>query len=165
MKTPIPEEDIRAGELSSESRRRLAEGRITELDFEVAQILYKINERYNISNAQFYKALDLGRAVLILTNGDAGLLIGKQGKIVAELSAALGKKVRIAEIKGDVKKSVADVIMPAQLLGINQVFHDGKQVTKVRISKAGMVHLPIDIPTLEKALRSLMEEDVQLVFE
>ena len=165
MKTPIPEADIRSGSLADETKKRMSEGKITELDFEVAQILYKINERYNISNASFYKALDLGRAVLVLTNGEAGLLIGKDGKIVAELSSALGRKVRIAEVKGDVKKSVADVIMPAKLLGINQVFHDGKEVTKVRIAKADLPHLPIDIPSLEKALKSLMEEDVQLVFE
>ncbi|HIH30681.1 TPA: hypothetical protein HA243_04730 [Candidatus Micrarchaeota archaeon] len=165
MKTPIPDDEVKAGALSDESKKRLSEGKITELDFEVAQILHKINERYNISDAEFHKALDLGRAVLILTRGEAGLLIGKQGKIVAELSSALGKKVRIAEIKGDVKKSVADVIMPARLLGINHVFHDGKEMTKVRISKHDLAHLPIDIPTLEKALRSLLEEEVQLVFE
>lgn len=165
MKTPIPDEDIRAGEPSEATRKRIAEGKISGLDFEVAQILYKINERYNISNAEFYKALDLGRAVLILTRGDAGLLIGKDGKIVSELSAALGKKVRIAETRGDVKKSVADVIMPAKLLGINQVFHEGKEVTKVRIARHDLVHLPIDLPSLEKALRALMEQEVQLVVE
>lgn len=165
MKTPIPDEEVRAGALSEETKKRMSEGKVTELDFEIAQILYKINERYNISNASFYKALDLGRAVLVLTKGEAGLLIGKQGKIVAELSAALGKKVRIAEMKGDVKKSVSDVIMPARLLGINHAFHDGREITKVRIAKADLQHLPIDIPTLEKALKSLMEEDVQLVLE
>ena len=63
------------------------------------------------------------------------------------------------------KKSVADVIMPTKLLGINTVFHEGKEVTKVRIAKSEVVHLPIDIPTLEKALRSLIGHEVQLVFE
>jgi len=165
MKTPIPEEEIRAGTLSEETRRKMAEGRVSELDLEVAKILYKINERYNISSAEFFKALDLGKAVLILTKGEAGPLIGKDGKIVAAISNALGKKVRIVEVKGDVKKSVADVIMPARLLGINQVFRDGKEITKVRIAKAGLAHLPIDIPTLEKALRCLMEKEVQLALE
>ncbi len=165
MKTPIPEEDLRKGELSDATRRRIFEGQITELDWEIAQILYRINERYNISNASFFRALDLGRAVLVLTRGEAGLLIGKDGKIVSELSSALGRKVRIAEVGGDVKKSVADVIMPTKLLGINTVFHEGKEVTKVRIAKSEVVHLPIDIPTLEKALRSLIGHEVQLVFE
>jgi len=73
--------------------------------------------------------------VLILTRGDAGLLIGRDGKIVSELSSSLGRKVRIAEVKGDMKKSISDVIMPAKLLGVNQMFHDGKEITKVRIAR------------------------------
>jgi transcription antitermination factor NusA-like protein len=165
MDTPIPDEEIRNGELSGQTKLKLAEGRITQLDVEVAQILHKINERYNISNASFYKALDLGKTVLILTRGKAGVLIGKDGKTVAELSSALGRKVRIAEASGDLKKTVSDVITPATLLGINQAFHEGREITKIRIAKHELANLPIDIPSLEKALRALMEKEVQLIFE
>jgi transcription antitermination factor NusA-like protein len=138
---------------------------MTRLDFEVAQILYKINDRYNISNVSFYKAIDLGRVVLILTRGEVGLLIGKQGKIVSELSSSLGKKVRIAEASGDVKKTIADIITPARLLGINHAYHEGKEVTKVRIAREDLQCLPLDTAALEKILRSLLEEDAKLVFE
>lgn len=165
MKTPVCDSDLREGELCSECKKRLAAGRITRLDFEIAQILFKINDRYNISNASFYKALDLGRVVLVLTRGEVGLLIGRQGKVVGELSSALGKKVRIAEASGDVKKTVADIIMPARLLGINKVFHEGKEITRVRIARQDAVRLPIDVRTLEAALRSLLEDDVALSFE
>jgi len=165
MKTPVCDTDLKSGELCPQCEKKVAEGKITKLDFEVAQILYKINDRYNISNASFYKAIDLGRVVLILTRGEAGLLIGKQGKIVSELSSSLGKKVRIAEATGDVKKTIADIITPARLLGINHAFHEGKEVTKVRIARADMPHLPLDVASLEKVLRSLLEDDVKLVFE
>ena len=165
MKTPVCDTDLKSGELCPSCEKRIAEGKITKLDFEVAQILYKINDRYNISNASFYKAIDLGRVVLILTRGEAGLLIGKQGKIVSELSSSLGKKVRIAEATGDVKKTIADIITPARLLGINHAFHEGKEVTKVRIAREDMPHLPLDVASLERILRSLLEDDVKLVFE
>lgn len=165
MQTPIPDEEIRKGELSAETKRKLAEGRITPLDVEVAQILHRINERYNLSAASFYRALDLGNAVLILTKGEVGVLIGKQGRTVAELSSALGRKVRIAELAPDPKKTVSDMIMPAKLLGINKMFHQGKEVTKVRIAKRDLAHLPISLPSLERALRSLLDSEVQLAFE
>ena len=165
MKTPVCDTDLKSGELCPQCEKRIAEGKITKLDFEVAQILYKINDRYNISNASFYKAIDLGRVVLILTRGEAGLLIGKQGKIVSELSSSLGKKVRIAEATGDVKKTIADIITPARLLGINHAFHEGREITKVRIARADMPHLPLDVASLERILRSLLEDDVKLVFE
>lgn len=165
MKTPVCDSDVRSGQLCEGCKSKLAAGKITELDFEVAQILYKINERYNITGATFYKALDLGRVVLILTDGEVGLLIGKQGKIVSELSSALGKKVRIAEAQGDLKKTIADIITPARLLGINNVFHEGKEITKVRLSRHDLAHLPFDIPTLEKVLTHLLEDTVKVVFE
>ena len=106
-----------------------------------------------------------GRVVLILTKGEVGLLIGKQGKIVSEISSSLGKKVRIAEASGDVKKTIADIITPARLLGINHAYHEGKEITKVRIAHADMQHLPLGVDALEKVLRSLVGQDVRLVFE
>jgi transcription antitermination factor NusA-like protein len=165
MKTPICDADLRKGELCPDCRGKLSAGKISELDVEVAKILFRINERYNITNASFVKAIDLGRVVLILTQGEVGLLIGKQGKIVAELSEALGKKVRIAEMQGDVKKTIADIIMPARLLGINKVFHEGRVVTRVRLSKSDLAHLPLDLSSLERTLRSLLEDDVKISFE
>jgi len=165
MKTPVCDSDLKEGELCPQCRQKLSSGRITQLDFDVAQILYKINDRYNITNASFYKAIDLGRVVLILTHGEVGLLIGKQGKVVSELSSALGKKVRIAEASGDVKKTIADIITPARLLGINKVFHEGREIMKVRIAREDIVYLPLDINSLEKVLRSLLEDDVKLSFE
>ncbi|MCX8175361.1 MAG: KH domain-containing protein [Candidatus Micrarchaeota archaeon] len=165
MKTPVCDSDVKAGQLCESCKRRLAEGKITQLDFEVAKILYGINERYNISAASFSKALDLGRVVLILTEGEVGILIGKQGKVVLELSEALGKKVRIAEMQGDVKKTIADIVAPVRLLGVNKIFHEGRELTKVRLAKSDMAQLPIDIPSLESALCSLLEEKVAIAFE
>lgn len=165
MKTPVCELDVRSGELCSGCKAKLAEGKITQLDFEVAQMLARINERHNISNASFYKALDLGKVVLVLTRGEVGLLIGKQGKVVSELSASLGKKVRIAQTSGDTKKTISDIIMPARLLGVNKVFHEGREVCKVRIPRHDLVHLPIDINTLQTVLKSLLEDEVKLEFE
>lgn len=165
MKTPFSDLEMRTGQLCPDSMKKISEGKLSELDFEVAQILLRINERYNISSASFFKVLDLGRAVLVMTRGEAGLLIGKNGKIVGELSAALGRKVRIVEVKGDVKKSVSDVIMPARLLGINKVFHNGNELTKVRFLRQEIASLPIDMPTLEKALCLLLECPVQIALE
>jgi hypothetical protein len=165
MKTPVCDSDLKQGELCELCRQKLAAGKITKLDFDVAQILFKINDRYNISNASFYKALDLGRVILVLTRGEVGLLIGKQGKVVSELSSALGKKVRIAEASGDAKKTISDIIMPARLLGINKVFHEGREMTKVRIAKSDLAQMPLDPGSLGVVLRSLLEDEVRVSFE
>ena len=165
MNTPGCDSELKSGELCQSCRKKLEEGRNTQLDFDIAQILFKINDRYHIRNASFYQALDLGRVVLVLTHGEVGLLIGRQGKVVSEISSALGKKVRIAEASGDVKKTVADIIMPARLLGKNKVFHNGQEVMKVRIAQSDIALLPLDQKSLDIVLRSLLEDNVMVSFE
>jgi len=165
MKTPICEICARTGNLCSGCSEKLQKGVISELEVKISQLLYQINEKHNITEARFKKALDLGKIVLILTDGDVGLLIGREGKVVSELSQTLGKKVRIAEFSGDVKKSIADILQPARLLGINRLYSGGNEITKIRISKAELRNLPVDINTLEKAFNSLIGTEVKISFE
>jgi transcription antitermination factor NusA-like protein len=165
MKTPICDLCAQSGALCSGCRQKLSEGKVSDLDVQVSGLLWKINEKHNISEARFIKAVDLGRVILILTDGDVGILIGREGKVVSELSHALGKKVRIAESSGDVRKTLEDILMPVKLLGINKVYHEGREVQKVRLPRADMHRLPVDIPTLEQVLRSFLNSEVKVSFE
>lgn len=165
MKTPICEICAKTGALCSGCREKVEGGKMSELDVEISKLLYKINETHNINEASFVKALDLGRIILILTEGDVGILIGKDGKVVSELSQSLGKKVRIAEYTGDLRKSIADILTPARLVGLNKIYLGGKETYKVRLLKSEISLLPLDISTLEKVLHSLVGEEVRIIFE
>ncbi len=165
MKTPICDACARGEALCSICQAKLSGGKITKLDIDVAQILCKINETHNLSASSFSRALDLGRVALILTDGEPGLLIGRGGSVVSALSAALGKKVRIVQFSGDLKKSIADIIAPARLLGINSVFVAGGEKLKVRIPRADLRDLPVHIETLEPILQNWLGKPVELVFE
>ena len=94
MKLPICELCASSGTLCSGCSSKLTDGRLTELDVKVSSQLYKLKDKYDLSEADFTKAIDLGRVVLVLTKGDVGKLIGKEGKVVAEISQAVDKKVR-----------------------------------------------------------------------
>jgi len=165
MQTPLCDSCLRSEFLCDACGKKKSTGEITELDIAISKHLVDINETHNISEAKFVKAIDLGRAVLILSGTDVGILIGKQGKVVAELSRRLGKKVRIAEYSGNIKKSIEDIVLPARLLGINTVYHMGKEVTKVRFPKNDMRAMPVDPQSLETALKSIMGRDIMVVFE
>jgi transcription antitermination factor NusA-like protein len=156
---------MKSNVLCSGCDEKLKRGKISELDVKISRLLYKMKDRYNLENVDFTKAIDLGRVVLVLTNKDVGLLIGKEGKVVAEISQAVGKKVRIAEMSGDIKKTIADIVAPAKILGINKVYKKDGNLYKVRFSKREIKQLPVDINTLEKALQSLLESEVMMVFE
>lgn len=165
MKTPICELCVKSASLCPGCEKRMADGQISKLDFEVAQILYKINEKHNLSTASFVRALDLGRVVLIITEGDVGLLIGRGGSVVSQISAALNKKVRIVEYSGDVRKSISDIILPARLLGINNVWHNGREVLKLRLPKSDLRAVPVDLDTLELVIKGWVGKDVAISFE
>ncbi|MFH1285437.1 MAG: KH domain-containing protein [Candidatus Micrarchaeota archaeon] len=165
MKTPICELCAKSGALCSGCEEKQKNGVITELDVTVSNLLYKLKDKYTLDSVQMVKALDLGRVILILTKSDVGVLIGKEGKVVSELSQTLGKKVRIAESTTDVKKAIYDILTPVKLLGVNTVYKNGETFYKVRILKSEIRHLPMDINTLEKALNSLMGSKVAIIFE
>lgn len=165
MRTPICEPCGRGDKLCAECQARLGAGRISALDVEVSRILYKINEAYNITAAEFSHAVDAGGVVLIFTPGEMGLLIGRQGKVVSSISTALGRKVRIIPQTEDVRKTISDVIAPARLLGINNVFHAGQEVVKVRVPRADQRALRVDEPTLTRLMADWVGKPVQLVFE
>mgnify|MGYP000356630152 CR=1 FL=1 len=166
MKVPICELCASSGTLCADCSSKLADGRFTELDVKISSLLHELRRSHELENAEFTKAIDLGRVVLILTKGDVGVLIGKEGKVVAEISKKVGKKVRIAELTADVKKTISDIIMPAQLLGINEVYGaDGAKSYKVRLPSSEMRRMPIDLNSLEKALQAVLESDVKIVFD
>ncbi|MEM2963360.1 MAG: hypothetical protein QXW70_04030 [Candidatus Anstonellales archaeon] len=165
MKTPLCDLCGKTTVLCSKCKSNLKQGNITEMDIQVARLLYQINEHYNISEASFERAIDLGRTVLILTRGEMGLLIGKDGKVVSELSKFLGKKVRIAEFSGDLKKTIADVLYPVKLIGINTIYSGGNEIYKVRIQKSRLAELPMDLVALENILKSLLKNEVRISLE
>jgi len=146
-------------------QQKLADGSVSKLDVEVSKILYKINEAHNISNASFSKTIDFGKVVVIITDGEAGILIGRGGKVVSALSSALGRRVRIVRFDGDPKRAVADMLAPARLCGINSYWTEGQERVKVRINPADKQKLYVDENTLRMAIKHWMGKDVEIVFE
>ncbi|VVC04619.1 NusA-like KH domain protein [Candidatus Burarchaeum australiense] len=165
MKLPICELCASSGTLCSGCSAKLADGRLTALDVKISNLLYGMKDKYNLGDADFTKAIDLGRVVLVLTKGDVGKLIGREGKVVAEISQEVGKKVRIAEMSPDVRKTIADIIMPAKLLGINEVFAMTGKLYKVRLPSSELSQIPMDLGSLGNALSSLLDAKVNIVFE
>ena len=165
MNVPICDLCMKSKVLCSGCSEKVKRGRISELDVKISRLLYKMKDKYNLENVDFTKAVDLGRVVLVLTKKDVGPLIGREGKVVSDISQTVGKKVRIAEIGGDIKKTISDVVAPVKILGINKVYRKDGNLYKVRFSRKEIKQLPVDINSLEKALQSLLESDIMIVFE
>ncbi|MFH1095840.1 MAG: hypothetical protein V1728_06500 [Candidatus Micrarchaeota archaeon] len=165
MKTPICDSCAWSEELCPQCRHNLASGRISRLDVEVSQILHKINEKHNISAASFCKAVPMGEAVFVFTEGEVGLLIGREGKVVSALSLALGRRVRIVQKSPDVKKAITDLIAPARLLGINTTWTAGTETVRLRLAKEERGRIALKDETLAEVAGSFIGKPVQIIYE
>ena len=165
MEFPICELCAKSGLLCSTCESKLSSGKITKLDIDISKLIASLSERFPLEKANVEKTIDAGSVVLLLTKGEVGALIGKQGTIVRELTNGIGKKVRIVGRSNDMHRIVSDIISPARLLGVNTVFKPDSKVYKVRISKRDLDKLPMDLPTLQNSLNVLLEAQTTVVFE
>ena len=103
--------------------------------------------------------------MLVFTDTEPGVLIGRGGKVVSALSAALGKRVRVIAESGDARRSLEDLISPVKISGINEVYHAGEAQLRIRIAKEDEGDLRVDVRKLEPLVGKWMGKPVEFVFE
>ncbi len=104
--------------------------------------------------------------VVVVNRGEAGVLIGRRGKVARTLERKLKKKIRFVEAPYDIYSIAVSILKPARVLGINRLFlPGGEEKLKIRLAKWDLLKLPSDIPSLERVLKRFMGKDVQLYFE
>ncbi len=165
MQFPLCEPCIEAEELCENCSKALEEGKITHIDVAISHVLGKIQRKEHLENADFVKALDLGKLVVIVATGKIGVFIGKKGKIVTPISRELGKRVRVIEQTPDEKKMIQDLVGKAGIVSFNRVFNpDGSQAFKVVIAKADAPKLAASKPRIEQALQQLLGMKAEIEF-
>ncbi|VVB57276.1 NusA-like KH domain protein [uncultured archaeon] len=165
MQTPICRPCAIGDKLCPACQSKLGSGAMSKLDVDISRILYKINEQHNLSIASFSHALDAGGQVLIFTPGEPGVLIGRGGKVVSALAAALGRRVRIVSESGDQRRSLEDLLSPVKVIGINEAFHAGTAIARIRLAKEDESRLKLDVRSLEPLVSKWMGKKAEFVFE
>ena len=69
MKGPLCEECVKSGVLCEECSQKLESKEISELDIEVARLLYKLEKRDLVRGASFERAHLVGNLIVITTKG------------------------------------------------------------------------------------------------
>lgn len=164
MKTVLCGNDLKREVLCRECQRRLDAGEISDLDVKVSKLLYRMSKKFFEPDIEFRKALDLDEIIVLACTGDIGLLIGRGGKIVGEMSRELGKKVRIIEKNSDEKKMAQDLAGAARILGVNKVFRKDGEELKIMLAEADRGRLFTTPENLEKAMRILLNAKVTTEF-
>jgi len=163
MVLPVCDVCLKSGILCQGCENKLDSGEITQIDLDIAKVLFKLGE----GKLGFIKTIEVGDIVIIVTEKDqVGKLIGKNGKIVRELSRTVGKKIRVVGHDSDLKAVCRDILAPARVSGINVVYGtDGEEKYKIRVMQEDSRKLPGRLDVLNEIIELLTAEKTSVVVE
>ncbi len=163
MVLPVCDVCLKSGMLCQGCENKLKSGEITQMDLDIAKILYKLGE----GKIGFKKTVEIGDTVIIVTDKEqVGKLIGKSGKIVREISHSVGKKVRVVGENSDLRAVARDILAPARLAGINIVYgKEGQKKYKIRIMAEDSRRIPGRVDVLNSIIKELTSEDTLVVVD
>lgn len=162
MKTPICEICARTDTMCGSCETRLRGGEINQADVEISKLLYK---KYAEIDAEYLSSFLTRNFAILSFRGNAGAIVGRGGRGAAEISTMISRKVKIINLDNDTKKIISDILHPAILVGINEIFATDGEIYKVRIRKKDFPRLPIDLGSLEKLFMNILSKRVRIVFE
>jgi len=163
MVLPVCDVCLKSGILCQGCENKLESGEISQLDLDIAKVLFKLGE----GKLGFKKTIEMGDIVIIITEKEQiGKLIGKSGKIVRELSKTVGKKIRVVGENSDLRAVAKDILAPARVSGINIVYGtDGEEKFKIRVMKEDSRKLPGRLDTLNEIIKMLTGEGTIIVVD
>jgi len=163
MVLPVCDVCLKSGMLCQGCENKLKSGEITQMDLDIAKILYKLGE----GKIGFKKTIEIGDTVIIVTDKEqVGKLIGKSGKIVREISRSIEKKVRVVGENSDLRAVAKDILAPARLSGINIVYgKDGQKKYKIRVMAEDSRRIPGRLDVLNSIIKELTSEDTLVVVD
>ncbi|MHA1581966.1 MAG: transcription elongation factor NusA [Candidatus Baldrarchaeia archaeon] len=168
MKTPLCTFCLKSGILCPKCQEKVEKGEVSELDIKIAKELLELESRFPaLKDVEFKKSIEIGPLIIILVGEkDVSSVIGPNGKIVKILSGKLNKKIRVVGFSSDIRKTIQDLLAPAEVLGVNIVWlPDGSYEKKVRVRRSDVKRLPADVKTLENAIQCLLNERFRIVLE
>ncbi|MFH1125919.1 MAG: KH domain-containing protein [Candidatus Altiarchaeota archaeon] len=162
MSLPICDICAKSGILCSACEKKLQENRITKLEVELSQVLYKLTR----GGVGFEGAIELGDTLVIFANkADIGKIIGKKGAHIKDLSKKFKKQIRVVGT-GDIREAIYDFIAPARIKAINRVYlPDGTEVQRIKIDAQDKEKLRMKPEEIKKIITALAGMGVELVFE
>ncbi len=167
MKTPLCTACCATATLCAGCAQKLAGGEISEVDVALSRSLYAHALAGELAdNTGFEKTIIVGESnlVIVLTQSPAAL-IGKNGRVVASLSKEIGKRIKVIDSNAADAEKIRELILPAQLKGVNTLFkREGKEF-KVRVARADAQRLPLDAETLSKVLKLVLGSNASIVLE
>ena len=127
---------VKSGILCQKCQEKLRNGDVSEVYMKIAKVLIKLEEKYaSIQNVLLNNVYNVDNIIaLSVGNGDSSRLLALRGRILRDISKGIGKRIRVFEESGNVRKFLEDLFMPTKILAINTIWiPDGSTETRVVI--------------------------------
>lgn len=165
MKTPICSADMRRELLCKECQKNVEDGKISELEVKISRLLETLAKQFYFIDVEFKHAIEMPDTIILLCKGNIGAMIGRKGRVVAELEKALGKKVRVIEKTSDEKKMIQDFVGNARVVAVNKIFKVDGREHKIIIAKYDMERLPAAPAEIKAGIEKILGTTAEIVFE
>ncbi|QOR94837.1 transcription elongation factor [Thermosphaera chiliense] len=165
MKYPLDRICVKSGILCPSCQRKVETGVVDIDEVKVMKALMDIEEKHKVlRNGEYVKSFMAGdQFILILRDGVEQAELEEVSK---HLSRELDAKVKIIVETGDMRRLIEQVISPASLLGVNQVWlPDGTEIVNVRVPRRDRRFLEKNRTTFEELIAKLTGRKARIVFE
>ena len=165
MRLPICEADAANGFLCAACQAKFDKGELAQADVDVSNALYAQRGPLALEHVSVARVFDCGKVIVIVTQTEAGMLIGRHGKVAATLAEKLGKPVKIIHKTGDLRNMVEELILPVRVLGINEVFTASGKEHRIRLWRSDVDRMPLGVKSVEQVVSFLGGEKAVVKFE
>ncbi|ACL11400.1 putative transcription elongation factor, nusA [Desulfurococcus amylolyticus 1221n] len=140
-------------------------GTVREDEIPVMRILMDLEEELKfLKKGEYVRSFRISNQVIVMLRN--GFEPGEISELERELSQKLGDRVKVVIETGDVKRLIEQLIAPASLIGVNQVWlPSGSEMLNVRVSKRDRRILGRNREEYEKLLSSLLGVETRIIFE
>lgn len=165
MKYPLDRICVKSGVLCPSCQRKVEEGVVREDEIPVMRVLMDLEEKLKFLRKGSYSKTYRLRDRLIVMIRD-GFEPEEIDELERELSQALNTRVKVVVEAGDSKRLIEQLIAPASLIGVNQVWlPGGTEILNVRISRRDRRILEKSREEYENLLSTLLGVKTRIVFE
>ncbi len=168
MKLPMCYFCLKTRVLCPQCQQKLERGELSELDFQIAEILVRMEEKLfpDLKRVTYHRAYRENDLVVVILSGTGNTTRPPWNKLTRKISEELGLNVRLVEKTSNLKTVAEEIIAPSRLLGVNTLWlPDGTEENTIRIPRSDARRLPAKPEVIERLIRKILGVHAKIVME
>jgi transcription antitermination factor NusA-like protein len=166
MQSPLCEECLKSKALCDICSKNAEKNNLSKDEIEVLRYVYKLSLKSpSLKDIKIVKVMDHNVLLIITGIGDAAKLVGKGGSVVKQIAKKFKKSIRILEQAPDFKDFIEGLVMPANVNGINTLYRDNEEITRIRVPEFQKSHMLLTPDDFSQVVSQFFKRKAEIVFE